>query len=118
MLFWPKGRSLEIEMDGLIIPQVHQTRFLGAILDDDLCWTPHLNHMHEKLCANKHLMQLGRNFLNFDSLLSVYYAHIYSHLTYSLLTWGSMLSQSNADDLFKLQKACVCIVHKKFSRAD
>ena len=88
MLFWPKGRSLEIEMDGLIIQQVHQTTFLGVILDDELCYTPHINH----ISANKHLMQLDRNFLNFDSLLSVHYTHIYNHLTYSLLTWGSMLS--------------------------
>ena len=86
MLFWQKGKNLDISMDGFITPQVHQSCFLGAMLNDELTWTPHINHIREKLRANKHLIQLERSFLNFTSLLNVYYTHIYSHLTYSLLT--------------------------------
>ena len=112
VLYWQKGKTMEVKIDGIAIPQVHHTRFPGVILDDELTWIHHIHHIWEKLRANKHLLQMGRNFLNHDSLLSVYYAHIYSHLSYSLSTWGRMLSKSDSDDLLKIQNCCICIVHK------
>ena len=60
---------------------------------------------------NKHMLQLGENFLNHSSIKNIYYAH--SHLTYSLLTWGSMISKWQINDLTKIQKACVRIICKK-----
>ena len=36
MMFWQKGKHLKVEMDGIQIPQVHQTRFLGVLLDEEL----------------------------------------------------------------------------------
>ena len=39
--------------------------------------------------------------------LAIYYAHIHSHLNYSILVWGSMLSKSKQDKLFKIQKECM-----------
>ena len=106
MMFWQKGKHLIVEMDGIQIPQVHQSRFLGVLLDDELSWTPHINTIREKTRANKHLL-LSRNFLNKECMLSLYYVHIFSHLTYSLALWGSMLSKAQITDLFKLQKACI-----------
>ena len=60
MLFWPKGKMMIVTIDGLTILQVHKTRFLGVILDDELSWTSHINHIRDKLRANKHLMQVGK----------------------------------------------------------
>ena len=59
------------------------------------------------------MLQLGKNFLNHSSFKNIYYAHIHSHLTYSLLTWGSMISKWLINDLTKIQKACVRIICKK-----
>ena len=36
MLFWPKGRKLNITMNGIELPQETKVRFLGVILDDEL----------------------------------------------------------------------------------
>ena len=112
MLFWPGKHKLDITIDSQHVPQVKQTRFLGVTLDEKLNWKAHISHVRDKLLVNKHLLQLGRNLLNKQSLLGIYYAHIYSHLTYSLNTWGSMLTKTQINNLFKIQKACVCIVHK------
>ena len=62
---------------------------------------------------NKHMLQLGKNFLNHSSIKNVYYAHIHSHLNYSLLTWGCMINKHQLNDLMEIQKACVRIICKK-----
>ena len=59
------------------------------------------------------MLQLGKNFLNHSSIKNVYYAHIHSHLTYSLLTWGCMINKRQLNDLMKIQRACVRIICKK-----
>ena len=33
--------------------------------------------------------------------------HIYIHLTYTIIVWGSMLTDSKIKKLYKLQKECV-----------
>ena len=113
MLFWPNCKELKINMDGFIIPQVTHTHFLGVILDEELSWSAHISHIKDKLLVNKHMLQLGKNFLNHSSIKNVYYTHIHSHLTYSLLTWGSMISKWQINDLTKIQKTCVRIICKK-----
>ena len=80
MLFRPNGKELNIDMDGYIIPQVTHTQFLGVLLDEELLWSAHINHK-DKLLVNKHMLQLGENFLNHSGIKNVYYAHIHSHLT-------------------------------------
>ena len=39
--------------------------------------------------------------------LSIYYAHIYSHLTYTIVVQGSMLTDNKIKKLYKIQKECV-----------
>ena len=39
--------------------------------------------------------------------LLIYYAHIYNHLTYTTVVWGSMLTDSKIENLYKIQKECV-----------
>ena len=113
MLFWPNGKELKSNMDGFIIPQVTHIHFLGVILDEELSWSAHISHIKDKLLVNKHMLKLGKNFLNHSSIKNVYYTHIHSHLTYSLLTWSSMISKWQINDLTKIKKACVRIICKK-----
>ena len=58
------------------------------------------------------MLQLGKHFLNHSSIKNMYYAHIHSHLTYSLFTWGCMINKRQLNDLMKIQKACVRIICK------
>ena len=39
--------------------------------------------------------------------LTIYCAHIHSHLNYVILVWGSMLSKNKLGKLFKVQKECM-----------
>ena len=44
--------------------------------------------------------------------MTIYNAHIYSHLSYCLVVWGSMLNAECRDKLYKAQKACIRTVGK------
>ena len=109
---------MDITIKGIQIPQVHNTKFLGVMIDDELNWGMHINQVCERLRVNKHLLQLSQNFLDYTSLKAVYNAHINSHLTYSLVIWGSMLSKAQTKDLFKIQKSYMSIMHKKSPRTN
>ena len=50
--------------------------------------------------------------LDEKSLMTIYNAHIYSHLSYCLVVWGSMLNAECRDKLYKAQKACIRTVAK------
>ena len=104
---------LDISINDTLIPQVHHSKFLGVIIDNELTWVKHINELWDKLHANKFLLQLGKNFLDHASLKAVYNAHINSHLNYGNVVWSSMLTKAQMDDLFKIQKACMRILHKK-----
>ena len=41
---------------------------------------------------------------------SIYYGHIHSHILYGISVWGSMVSQSKINEIFKIQKQCVHIL--------
>ena len=86
IFFWPGKFNLSVTIDGQQIPQVSPMYFLCVTLDNELCWIPHISQIQNKLLVNRHLLQLGKNLLNEQCLIGIYYAHIYSHLTYSLNT--------------------------------
>ena len=87
-------------------------------MDNKLTWSPHIAFLYQKLLANKHLLQVARNLLDFNCLQSIYYAHIYSHLSYGILAWGSMAKKSDINSLFAIQKQCIRPVHKCNITAD
>ena len=49
MLFWQMNKQMDITLDGIKIPQVHNTKFLGITIDNELNWDMHINKVHEKL---------------------------------------------------------------------
>ncbi|PSN57239.1 hypothetical protein C0J52_05007 [Blattella germanica] len=52
-------------------------------------------------CCNRHKG-------SFESLLTVYYGHVYPHLNYGILLWGN---HSSAKSLFILQKRAIRVIH-------
>ena len=112
--FWPNNnKEFRIKIGQAdVINQTH-TKFLGVIIDDHLAWREHCNTLYNKLLVNKWLLQNAQNLLPMSSLLSVYYAHIYSHIMYGLSVWGTMISKTQQKRLYKLQSACIWIIAKK-----
>ena len=93
--FWDDGKSNGVHIRGITIPAVENTKFLGVYLDYKITWTKQTDHLHKKLMANKMLLTNSRNLLSTYCLKSIYYAHIFSHLTYGLLIWGPMVPKKS-----------------------
>ena len=110
--FWEDKTNRSITVAGTEIPLVTNTKFLGIYLDNTLSWKVHISHLHTKLMANKNLLATSHNLLSIDCLRSVYYAHIYSHLSYGLIIWGPMASQQLVKELTRIQDASIRIVCK------
>ena len=90
MNFWDEDSQADIKIDGIAIPTVKSTKFLGVNLDSDLTWSIHIDSVHKKLMTNKMMLSINSNMLTIDCLKSIYCAHIDSHLCYNLLAWGPM----------------------------
>ena len=101
--------DLNLEIDGIPIKQVTETKFLGVIIDDKLSWTPHIDKLTKKLNSI-----CGRIYRIKNSLPSQLYKQIYhtlfeSHLGYGITVWGGV-SINKLSPLFLAQKKCVRIL--------
>ena len=99
------NESLRINIDKIALPVAANFKFLGVCIDNKLTWQYHVNQLLLKLKGNTHLLLTSKNILNMHTKRVLYFAQIYSHLSYGIITWGNML---NAGQLHKLEKT-----HKK-----
>ena len=116
--FWPNNNTFTININNEPITESEVTRFLGVMVDNRLTWSSHIAFLHQKLLANKHMLHIAKNILDYNCLRSIYYAHIYSHLSYGISAWGSMAKKSDITSLFVIQKQCIRLVHNCRITAD
>ncbi|PSN39998.1 hypothetical protein C0J52_21570 [Blattella germanica] len=62
-------------------PANKSCRFLGLYVEYSLGWLTHVNHVSSKLSTGIYMLRMLRASLCIDSLLSVYYGHIHSHMS-------------------------------------
>ena len=105
----------KISIDDTIIPVVHNTKFLGLWIDDNLTWDTHFKKLETRIKTKICMLQRGKNMLTVHAKKILYFAQIHSLLTYGLVIWGNMLSQTNKTRLQKIQDKAVQLIapHKK-----
>ena len=103
--------SLEIHIGGTMVKSVKTTKFLGVILDNKLSWIDHYEQLKCKIHRNYALLCRSKNLLNTQGMKMLYYAQIYSHLSYCIVLWGIMLSVSLKKKLQTLQNKCVKLIN-------
>ena len=86
---------------------VDATKFLGVWLNKNLNWQTHINKLTNKLNSNLILLKRSKNLLSADTKKLIYYAHIYSHLSYCLLVWGCNLPNAGLNMLQSIQNKCM-----------
>ena len=104
--FWPTT-DFEIHVGNTFISNSHCTRYLGVHVDDKLTWKEHTNQLYCKLLTNKRLLLNAKHLLPDFCLRKIYFAHMYSHMTYCMSVWGTLSSKSSQSSLYKLQQQCV-----------
>ena len=112
MYFNQDTTNLDVTIDGIVVPKVTTHKFLGTWIDDNLKWDTQVTHVVNKLRTNRHLLCLAKHLLPVDCLRTVYFSHIYIHLKYSLVVWGSMISKFQLSEIFQVQKNCIRLLVK------
>ena len=95
-------RNFKINLNGQELPVATSFKFLGTWLDNELNWRQHVNHIVVKLKRNMHMLRMSKNLLTAHTKEILYYAQIYSHLSYSVITWGHMINKSQKRKLTNL----------------
>lgn len=97
-------RSLLIKTNTSTIKQVKSTKFLGLYFTENFSWTVHINETCQKVAPICYCLNQLRDITNQQVLLSYYYAHFNSIISYAIIAWGS---SPEAVRVFKLQKKAV-----------
>ena len=66
MLFSNKYKELprNLKINDVELPFVHNTKFLGVLLDDKLHWHKHYQQVVLKIKCNMHMLRQGKSYLN------------------------------------------------------
>ena len=107
--FWDNKKPFIICVDNITIHMAEHTKFLGVYIDHKLNWQMHITNLLDRLNTNRCMLSLGRNLLDLTCLKNVYHGHVHSHILYGISVWGSMASQHMINEIYKIQKQCVCI---------
>ena len=78
-------------------------KHLGILIDKNLSWKHHIDHIAIKVSRTVGLITKLRHFLPTHTLLNIYQALVAPYLTYGLAIWGQAC-KSYLDKLLKLQK--------------
>jgi hypothetical protein len=86
-------------------------KFLGVYLDPKLNFKFHVQKIVNKIPRSLYMIQMSKNFLSCNALLSLYYALAHSHLIYAIHVW-SAAPPSTLSLITKIQKKAVRIINK------
>ena len=85
-------------------------RYLGVIIDNNLSWKNHIDHVAIKISRTIGLICKLRHFLPRHILLTIYRSLVTPYLTYGLIAWGQAC-KSHLEKLLKLQKRALRFIY-------
>ena len=92
-------KELTLRIGNTQIPRVSNAKILGLWIDEKLTWNIHVDKILTKVCSRVGLLKYSKNFLTTHAKKILYFAQIYSVLTYGIVVWGPMLNQVKLTDL-------------------
>ena len=87
-------------------------KFLGVLLDENLCWKEHIKYIESKIAKNIGLLYKAKPHIDKHSLLSLYHSYIHSYINYGNIAWRST-TRTNLKKIYSQQKHAIRIVYSK-----
>lgn len=104
-----------ITLCGQKLKCVKAVKFLGVIIDEDLSWDAHIDHLANTLNSSIVIIKRIRKFIPCGEYRKLYDALFASHLTYCISCWGGVANYK-LSRLFSIQKRCIRLLFgKEFS---
>ena len=113
MIFRPKGKNEicpTININGSNIQEVDNAKFLGIIIDNKLNWLEHIKCISRKIAKGTGIIIKARKSFETETLLNLYTALIFPHISYCIHVWGNTASV-HLHRLYVLQKKIIRIIH-------
>ena len=88
------------------LKKVDKIKFLGVIIDENLNWEEHVEHMIKKLNSSIVMIKCIIKFIPKSEYTKIYDALFKSHLSYCISCWGA-IPNSKLQRLFAIQKRCI-----------
>ena len=104
-----KPNTSSLNIDGNIIQERTETKFLGVILDNKLNWHAHVKHISSKISKSVAIIRMLRDTFPKYILKTLYLTLVYPYLNYCNLIWGSAYA-STLIPLVILQKKCIHLI--------
>lgn len=95
-----------LNLNGHILENKSQAKFLGIFMDNNLKFDQHISALTKKLASGCYALRIVSNELSLSTTKMVYHSLIESHLRYGVAFWG-FCSQQLFHSVFVLQKRAV-----------
>ena len=105
--------TLQVFLDGEQLVFEEEAQFLGIVIDSNLMWDKHCNHVSNKISRNNALINQVKKVLPPPSLKILYNSLILPHLQYGLAAWGGCSNQSKKR-IINIQKRAIRTVSKSY----
>lgn len=103
--------DLNVIIDGTVIKRVDKFKYLGLIIDDDLNFNEHVNHVKRQITPFISLMWRKGKYIPVGKRKQLYFAYVQSHLMYMLPIYGDC-AQYKLNELQTLQNRCIKAIYR------
>ena len=98
-----------LNITGVKIPEVTQTKFLGVTIDNQLSWIPHIDNLHKKLKSATGILKRICSNIPSTNYKTLYHTLFESHLSYCITVYGEAY-KTHSRKLFTVQKHCLRVL--------
>jgi hypothetical protein len=103
-----KPHSVNVRLDGVLIPRSRFTRFLGVNFDSNLRWNEHVNVIRTKSIRKLNCLKIlaGVNKCEPHVILKLYVTYLRPVLTYAFAAWANC-PETVLDQLERIERAAI-----------
>ena len=103
--------NFNLWLNSVKLKQVDQIKYLGLILQSNLNWKPHIDHIKNKIVPIIFALRKTRNYITERSAWMIYNSFILPHFSYLISVWGAS-GQTFISQLAKLQNKCIKTIRR------
>ncbi|KAK9882196.1 hypothetical protein WA026_019708 [Henosepilachna vigintioctopunctata] len=96
--------KLSFSLRESLVSSKNQAKFLGIIVDHELRWSDHIDHVIKKLNSAFYVIYKIKSTVPAYTILQVYYSLVYSCLSYGIILWGNSVDHRR---IFVAQKRII-----------
>ena len=81
--------KITVTINGTPLKRVHTCKHLGVIVDENITWRNHIDHVRRKALAGVHVIKKVKNIFPQTTIKLLYNAIVSSHFEYCDVVWGN-----------------------------